>query len=148
MGRYSPSKDEMAPYLDHKADQVANCGPLGEDPRMNMYVYMLGAANLAELFHVPKAEDAEPFRVSRCVYQQRLPPAYFLHGDADSAVGVEQADEVVGAMLGCGLEVQYERVRGKDHFLDTGKDYENEAFYDFMMKHLNYGSTVIFKNKI
>lgn len=148
MGRYSPSKEEMAPYLDPKANQVANCGPLGEDARMHMYVYMLASANLAELYHVPKAQDAEPYRVSRCVYEQRLPPAYFLHGDADSAVGVEQSDEVVGATLGCGIEVEYERVRGKDHFLDTGDDYENEPFYNFMMKHLNYGSTVSFKNKI
>lgn len=84
MGRYSPSKAEMEPYLDPKAEQIANCGLLGEDPRMNMYVYMLGAANLAELFHVPKAEEAEPYRISRCVYKQRLPPAYFLHGDSDS----------------------------------------------------------------
>lgn len=39
-------------------------------------------------------------------------------------------------MLGCGIDVQYERSRGKDHFLDTGDDYENEAFYSFMMKYL------------
>lgn len=84
MGRYSPSKEEMAPYLDANADQIANCGLLGEDARMHMYVYMLGAANLAELYHVPQAEDVEPYRVSRCVYKQRLPPAYFLHGDGDS----------------------------------------------------------------
>lgn len=57
------------------------------------------------------------------------------------AVGVEQADEVVGAMLGNGIEVKYERPHGKDHFLDTGDDYENEAFYSFMLKHLNFGST-------
>ena len=52
---------------------------------------------------------------------------------------VEQADEVVGATLGCGIEVEYERVHGKDHFLDNGPDYENEKFYSFMLKHLNFG---------
>lgn len=84
MGRYSPSKEEMAPFLDPKADQIANTGLLGEDTRMHMYVYMLGAANLADLYHVPKKEDAEPYRVSKNIYKHRLPPAYFLHGDADS----------------------------------------------------------------
>ena len=118
----------------------------GEDSRMHMYVYMLGAANLAELFHVPNPKDAEPYRISRRVHEYRLPPAYFLHGDADEAVGVEQADEVVGAMLGCGLEVEYERPHGKNHFLDTGGDYENEAFYSFMLKHLNYDSKTSFKS--
>lgn len=39
-------------------------------------------------------------------------------------------------MMGCGIEVQYERVHGKDHFLDAGPEYENKAFYEFMMKHL------------
>jgi len=82
MGRYSPSKDEMAPYLDAKAESAANCGPVGQDARSHMYVYMLGAANLAHLYHVPEAKDAEPFRISRNVYERRLPPAYFLHGDA------------------------------------------------------------------
>lgn len=54
----------------------------------------------------------------------------------DTAVGVEQADEVVGAMLGCGIEVKYERPPGKDHFLDAGPEYENEVFWAFMRKHL------------
>lgn len=54
----------------------------------------------------------------------------------DTAVGVEQADEVVGAMLGCGIEVEYERPPGKDHFLDAGPEYENEVLWAFMRKHL------------
>jgi len=136
MGRYAASKEELAQYLDPNAEPVANCGPLPDDERMNMYVCMLRSANLAELYGVAEASQAEPFRISRCVYQHGLPPAYFLHGDADSCVGVEQADEVVGAMVGCGVEVQYERPRGKDHFLDTGPDYANDAFYSFMMKYL------------
>ena len=136
MGRYVPSKEEVAPYLDLKSDPVVNCGPAPEDMRGNMYVHMLRSANLAELLGVPNASEAAPFRVSRCVYQHSLPPAYVLHGDADSAVGVEQADEVVGAMLGCGLDVQYERPHGKDHFLDGGANYENDAMFSFMMKYM------------
>lgn len=36
MNRYAPPKEEMAPYLDPNAGQVANCGPMGEDSRMHM----------------------------------------------------------------------------------------------------------------
>ena len=136
MGRYAASKEEMAPYLDPHAEPVANCGPLAEDPRMHMYVCMMASANLAELLGVPDADEATPFRISRQVYEHRLPPAYFLHGDGDSCVGVEQSDQVVGAMLGCGMVVQYERPHGKDHFLDTGAEYENDPMYSFMMKHV------------
>lgn len=136
MGRYRPSEEEMKPYLDPDASVVASCGPIEEDKRMHMYSYMLGAANLAKLYGVPTPEDAAPYRISRNVYKHGLPPAYFLHGDADTAVGVEQADEVVGAALGCGVDVVYERVHGKDHFLDTGADYENRAFFEFVLKYL------------
>ena len=136
MKRYAPSKSEMEPYLDPSAPAIANCGTLAEDSRMHMYVYMLGAANLAQLYGTPTAEAAAKYRIARNVYEYGLPPAYFLHGDADSAVGVEQADEVVGAVVGCGGEVVYERVRGKDHFLDAGEEYRNEAFWGFVMKHL------------
>ena len=137
LGRPSTSKDKVAQYLDPNVEAVANCTPnVEEDARMQMYTYMLQSANLAELLGVKDAKDAAPFRISRCVYEHRLPPAYFLHGDADSAVGVEQADEVVGAMLGCGVPVKYERPRGKDHFLDTGAEYENNAMFSFMNEHL------------
>jgi acetyl esterase/lipase len=137
MGRHLARKEDMAPYLDPKAKPVANNPPLPESDRGHMYPLMMHSANLAKLWHVPEGvEGAKKWRLSRNVYERRLPPAYFLHGDADTAVGVEQADEVVGAMLGCGIQVQYERPHGKDHFLDNGPEYENAAFYNFMLKHL------------
>lgn len=102
-----------------------------------MYMRMQADASLAKLWRVPEDQAAaKKWRLSRNVYESRLPPAYFLHGDADTAVGVEQADEVVGAMLGCGIEVEYERPPGKDHFLDAGPEYENEVLWAFMRKHL------------
>ena len=146
-GRKLLEEKDLAAYLDPKAEPVTNCTPDAEkDDRMHMYVRMMASANLAELYHVPKPEDAKPYRISRNIYEHSLPPTYVLHGDADSAVGVEQADEVVGAALGCGIEVEYERVHGKDHFLDTGPDYDNEKFYGFMMKHLNFGGKVSSKS--
>ena len=39
MGRYVASTEEMAPYLDPRAEAVANCGPLPDDTRMNMYEF-------------------------------------------------------------------------------------------------------------
>ncbi|KAF2172326.1 hypothetical protein M409DRAFT_50045 [Zasmidium cellare ATCC 36951] len=134
MGRKLVEREDIAEFLDPKADQVASNAQ--DSPRMNMYVRMLHDANLAKLWHVPEGEAVDKFRLSRQIYGRRSSPAYFLHGDADSCVGVEQADEVVGAMLGCGIEVVYERPHDKDHFLDTPPDYENEAFYSFLLKHV------------
>lgn len=135
-GRYAASKEEMEEFLDTTAEPVTSCAKV-PDPRAHMYVYMLRAANLAELWHLPDEESAAArYRISRRIREYRLPPAYVVHGDADTAVGVEQADEVVGAMLGCGVPVEYERPSGKDHFLDNADDYENDAMYAFIKKYL------------
>jgi acetyl esterase/lipase len=135
-GRYAASKEEMAAFLDHEANAIASSGKVPDDPRSHMYVYMLRSANLAELWGVPDEKSAHPYRIARNIHQYRLPPAYVLHGDADTAVGVEQSDEVVGAMLGCGIPVQYERPHDRDHFLDNSSEYQSEAMYTFMMRYL------------
>ncbi|KAK5464593.1 hypothetical protein LTS15_001155 [Exophiala xenobiotica] len=135
-GRYAASTEEMAEFLNKDAEPVTSAAKAPGDARAHMYVYMLRAANLAELWGVPDDKSAAPYRISRNIQKHSLPPAYVIHGDMDTAVGVEQADEVVGAMLGCGLTVEYERPHGKDHFLDNGDDYENQAMYAFMKKHL------------
>jgi acetyl esterase/lipase len=155
-GRQVVSREELAPYLDPKGEVQVNNDP-DNGMRKNMYVRMMADANLAKLYHTPTPEEAKPYRISRNIYERGLPPTYVLHGDADAGVGVsfvptyswfgellilfkvEQADEVVGAALGCGIEVEYERVHGKDHSFDNGPDYENEKFYSFMLKHLNFG---------
>lgn len=134
MGRPLADASELAEFLDPKAPQVAN-NPMN-GTRSKMYVRMMHDANLARLWHVPEGEAADKFRLSRQVYGRRCCPTYVLHGDADSCVGVEQGDEIVGALLGCGIEVEYERPHGKDHFLDTGDEYANEKFWEFMWKHL------------
>lgn len=133
---YLASHEELAVYLDPKAMPVSRSGWVGEDPRANMYVRMLKDANLAELLHLPQGAAASKFRVSQQVYTQRLPPAYFLHGASDIDVGISQSDIVVGAIVGCGLEVEYERVPGEKHYLANGEDYENDAMYSFLMKYL------------
>ncbi|OKL56081.1 hypothetical protein UA08_08766 [Talaromyces atroroseus] len=136
-GRYSATKEEMAPYLDVNAPPTVNCGKVPDDPQSHMYVYMLRTASLAQLWGIGEDESAAaPYRVSRRIYEHGLPPAYILHGDADTAVGVEQSDEVAGAMMGCGLTVEYERPHGEDHFLDNGDDYQNKRLYEFIMRYL------------
>ncbi|KAJ5621856.1 hypothetical protein N7528_005088 [Penicillium herquei] len=136
-GRYSASDEEMAVHVDVNAPPIANSGKAPGDPRSNMYVYMLRTATLAQLWGVAGSEDAvAPYRISRRVYEYGLPPTYLLHGDADVAVGVEQADEVAGAILGCGGTLEYERPHGEDHFLDNGDDYQNKRLYDFVMRYL------------
>lgn len=135
-GLACPSQQDMAPYLDPTTPAVANSGSYPDDLRASMAIYMSVHANLAQVLGTPSPEAAKPYRVSRNVYDQGLPPTYILHGQVDSAVGIEQADEVVGAAVGCGVEVRYERVVDMEHFLDTGDGYRNEAFWEFVMARL------------
>lgn len=135
----SGSDEEMAPYLDPNAPVVSSSGlKPEEDSRASMYGYMLRTATLARLLGVPRDDEnaALPYRVSRNIKERGLPPAYIMHGDADRAVGVEQADEVVGAMVGCGVDIVYERVSGKDHLFDAEPGYENRKLYEFVLKYL------------
>jgi acetyl esterase/lipase len=128
----------VQPYLDRNAAAVANNDP--GSSRGNMYSYMLSHANLAELLHIDTgandpANDA--WRVARKIAEHRLPPTYIVHGTADLDVGVEQADEVVGVMVGEGLKVKYERLAGKDHLFDVKDPSEKlEGMYEFMHKHI------------
>lgn len=130
----------VAPFVDRNAPAMAN-NALDSD-RNRMYSYMLDRANLAELLHFNTGanaqhdEENDKWRVSRQVEARGLPPAYIVHGTADGAVGVEQADEVVGAMVGEGLEVKYERLRGLDHQFDEDESVGLEAMYEFMHKHV------------
>lgn len=135
---YLASKEELAEYLNPEAHPVSRSGWIPDDPRANLYVRMLKDANLAELLHL-EANDEDglrKFRIARQVQEHGLPPAYFLHGDEDIDVGVEQSDEVVGAMLGCGIDVTYERVHGAAHYLASGSEYNNDALFAFMKKYL------------
>ncbi|KAL2820115.1 Alpha/Beta hydrolase protein [Aspergillus granulosus] len=137
-GKYYASKEELASYLDPTAPVTVGTGQLPSDTRWYMYGYMLRTATLAQLWGLPadNSEAAAPYRISRNIQKHGLPPVYIIHGDADTAVGVEQADEVVGAMVGCGLTVEYERVNRADHLFDNEEGYENARLYEFIMRHL------------
>jgi len=128
-------------YLDRTVAAVANNAP--GSSRGNMYSHMLLHANLAELLHFemepgPQHNSSnDKWRVAKQIARRRLPPAYIIHGTADLDVGVEQADEVVGVMVGEGLEVRYERLDGKDHLYDVKDPTEKlESMYEFMHKHV------------
>lgn len=56
-----------------------------EDDSLRQYMYrrMLHDASLASLWKVPEDEEgAKRWRLSRCVYEQRVPPTYIIQGDA------------------------------------------------------------------
>lgn len=139
---------KVQPYLDRNAATVANSDP-GSN-RGNMYSYMLSHANLAELLHIDTGVDPQhnpandTWRVAKKIAKHRLPPTYIVHGTADLDVGIEQADEVVGVMVGEGLEVKYERLAGKDHLFDVKDPSEKlEAMYEFMHKHIGAPPVVL-----
>jgi acetyl esterase/lipase len=128
-------------YLDRAVAAVANNVP--GSSRGNMYSHMLSHANLAELLHFDMGSDPQhnssndKWRVAKQIANRRLPPTYIVHGTSDLDVGVEQADEVVGVMVGEGLEVKYERLDGKDHLFDAKDPREKlESMYEFMHKHV------------
>ncbi|KAK0270681.1 hypothetical protein LTR35_013963 [Friedmanniomyces endolithicus] len=119
-------------FIDVDSEVVANNEE--DSARSGMYMYMLQEANLGSLLEVKAGDDN--WRVAKKVYECGLPPAYVVHGDADTAVGVDQADEVVGVMVGCGTEVVYERLRGVNHLFDKEESVGMEKMYEWMMKHL------------
>jgi acetyl esterase/lipase len=130
----------VQPYLDRNAAPVANNA--SGTSRGQMYSYMLSHAALAELLHFdivshPQHNPSnDKWRIAKQIARRRLPPAYIVHGAADRAVGVEQADEVVGVMVGEGLEVRYERLSGKDHLFDVDPSETLQAMYEFMHKYV------------
>ena len=131
----------VQPFLDRNVVAVANNAP--GSSRGIMYSYMLYHANLAELLHFDTGADPQhssandKWRVARQIAKHKLPPAYIVHGTADLDVGIEQADEVVGVMVGEGLEVKYERLEGKDLLYDAKDSNEKlESMYEFMHKHV------------
>jgi len=131
----------VQPYLDRTVAAVANNTP--GSSRGNMYSYMLSHANLAELLHFDTEVDPQhnpsndKWRIAKQIAKRKLPPAYLVHGTADLDVGIEQADEVVGVMVGEGQEVKYERLDGKEHLFDAKDISEKlESMYEFMHKHV------------
>ncbi|KAJ5083428.1 hypothetical protein N7456_012855 [Penicillium angulare] len=127
----------MGPFLDTKSPVVANSSKTSS--RHHMYAYMLKTASLAHLWGIVPGDElaAARWRISRVIEMGDFPPTYLVHGMSDTAVGVEQADEVAGAILGGGNPVVYERVDGEDHGFDEAEDYENAAFYEFIMRYLD-----------
>ena len=124
--------EPLASFLDPDGEVVVNNE--NDSQRNQLYFYMLQEANLASLLHMKPGDDT--YRIAKKVYERRLPPTYVVHGDDDHAVGVEQADEVVGVMVGLGMEVEYERLHGVDHLFDREERYDLANMYKFMTKHL------------
>ncbi|QIW99497.1 hypothetical protein AMS68_005015 [Peltaster fructicola] len=134
------TKEELGPYLVKNAEAIANSAQ--KSSRSNFYYYMLDQANLAELlgFRTGKSAYSEPkndrWRIAKSIQSHGLPPTYVVHGDVDRAVGIEQADEVVGVMVGLGLTVQYDRLQGADHLFDLDSGVGLDQMYKFMHKHI------------
>lgn len=127
-----PDVAAIKSFLDPKGEVMADNMP--DSPRNTLYFHMLHEANLARLLKVHDGDDT--YRVAKKIHECGLPPTYVVHGDADGAVGVEQADEVVGVLTGLGMTVEYERLHGVDHLFDKDDKVELERMYRFMKAHL------------
>ncbi|OAA46371.1 Alpha/beta hydrolase fold-3 [Metarhizium rileyi] len=122
----------VAEFLNPSAEAVTGNGP--NSYRNKMYNYMLENAKLASLLRVESGDDT--LRVAKSIFSNGLPPTYVVHPDADVDVGVEQSDEVVGVMVGLGMEVVYNRPHGLTHAFDEDERVELKDMYDFMLRHL------------
>lgn len=132
-------KAVVAPFLDRDAAvQSCNASADSDDPRNNMYGYMMQEAILADLLHLKPGDDT--FVVAPQILKKGsesgFPPTFIVHGDADRFVGVEQADEAVDALKKIGAIVEYERLKGLDHLFDTEEQVELDGYYAFTKKHL------------
>ncbi|EMC99431.1 hypothetical protein BAUCODRAFT_336651 [Baudoinia panamericana UAMH 10762] len=134
MGGKGPDMEQLKPYIDPNGPVVANNPP--DSARSQAYQHMLMSANLAKLLRFPSGKEGDKWRVAKNIQAHGLPPTYVVHGDSDSAVGTEQADEVVGVMVGTGAEVKYERLHGIEHLFDKEESVELEDMYAFMLAHL------------
>ena len=125
--------DFIKPYLDKNAPAVSYNEP--DAPRQQFYNYMMQEAIEADLLGVKKGDDT--YIVAPQIKKKgSFVPTYIVHGDADTRVGVEQADEVVEALKDIGATVEYERPKGIDHLFDKEENVELETMYAFMKKYL------------
>ncbi|KZT55465.1 alpha/beta-hydrolase [Calocera cornea HHB12733] len=110
--------------------------PLPRDHRQNFYTYMVQEGNLSQLLFA-KAPGVDPadYAVAKLV-QKDMPPTYIVHGDADQHVGLEQAHEVVNAMIKAGTVFEFEQPAGEPHGYDGREEVDMEKMYDFLLKYL------------
>lgn len=126
----------VAPFMEPEGEVVANNDPLSA--RTQSYFWMMQECNLASLLKIPpeRGSTQDHWRVSRSIRENRLPPSYVAHGDADHYVGVEQSDEAIGVMVGEGLEFAFERRHDADHLFDMSAKEDMQRMYEFTMKYL------------
>lgn len=125
-------KSVVAQYLDKNATVMSENE--ADSSRQKMYSYMMQEAILADLLAVKPGDDT--YIIAKQLKKRgKYLPCYVVHGDADTRVGIEQADEVVDVLKEIKAEVEYERPKGLDHGFDADDKYQLEEMYAFMLKH-------------
>lgn len=122
-GKGAYDEAALQQYIDPKSKPVA-CNAK-DSARQGMYFSMLDKANLAELLGATES-DRIPQQLDRVIC-----PTYVVHGDADTAVGVEQARELVAALDRTGTVHRYDELPGEDHLFDQQESESLENMYAF-----------------
>jgi acetyl esterase/lipase len=126
-------------FLDPNGPVVSNSQGTDRD---NFYRWVVSEGNYAKLLGLELRflqygnYGNESWRISKQIPAYGLPPTYVCHGTKDVDVGVEQSDEVVGALAGAGIDVKYENMREMGHMFDVKGDLAMDAMYEFMLKYL------------
>jgi acetyl esterase/lipase len=125
----------IRPFLDPNGPVVSSSQGTDRD---NLYRWVVSEANYGNLlrFNQYSDSDSEEWRIPKQIPAHGLPPTYVCHGTKDVDVGIEQSDEVVRAMRGAGIVVEYEKMLGMGHMFDVEGDLAMDAMYEFMLKYL------------
>lgn len=133
-------ENELQPFLDQSA-QVQSFS-LPQSPRNGLYNYMLKSANLAQLLRLSESQNgrASEFIVASEIREKQerhlMCPVYIVHGNADTAVGIEQSYDVRQALQEIDSEVVFEEVEGEEHGYDKQPEITMDSMYEFFAKHV------------
>ena len=111
--------------------------------RDKLYHWVLGTGDYASYLKFEGVGESEyknwvneTHRIAKQVPEYGLPPTYICHGTDDVEIGVEQSDELAGALFGAKMDVEYDRMKGKGHMFDVKDDLGMDEMYAFMKRYL------------
>jgi len=125
-------RSEVEPFIDPDDEKTAFSSL--ESKRNIFYHYMVQEGILANLLLGETGIPPEAFDVTKQLKSGRFrpPPIYLVHGDQDDKVPPSQARDVIAALEGPGVNVQYDELEGLNHLFDKEPHFRMEAMYGFI----------------
>lgn len=133
-GRIIEGPKELGQYLDPNAPASAYSAL--DSPRNMFYHYMIQEALLPSLLLDDTGLSPETFSVAAALKDGTIsmPPTLMTHGTIDDKVPISQAEDVLEALKGRGIEAELVREEGKDHLYDRNEKEEMKEMYNFIKR--------------